>query len=305
VAHVLQQDRVADDIEHQRDFMVAQLVSIAAEVGLSLTRADAQLFLDLADHDVDQALGLALTSDFTSVPCSSAPDHDFHVCGPAPAPLPSGNVVVGRLDEDVAADCFLVAPEPKRSEPVISETVSSKLDGLCIGPEPYHNLQMTLMNPGNAGQITGQLSTQVPLSELVFAVCRILGVPYTDAQILQDGKELRHDLTLISGGAHLPLKLTGTVHMKMCFSQQFELHPCKGIVEKTDSWEDTFHINGARARMCGSCGSGPYINEACSDLAAHHSGGANSCKACGWYSKTWEDWPLWDGGRKRSARPKL
>lgn len=323
VAHVDDMDHSARLIEDHRDFAVAQLVSVAEAVGVSLTRADAQHFLDLADQDADQAFGLALACDFTVVP--SFPGHDSSPCGPAPAPVqqPIDKFTVDGLDDFVVghhiAGSEAAALEPVASQIDTQERVGSDeqaadgpgsemsargpstIDEFRIGQAPFHHVEIALMNPGNAGQITGQLSTQVPLSELVSAVCGVLGVPTSDAQILQDGKELSHNSTLAAAGAHLPLKNTGTVFVKLFLNNPVELHPCKGVATKTDSWEDAFHINGKWARMCGSCGSGPYINEACSNLATHRRGGVNSCKTCGWYTAKWEDWPLWDGGRRRRS----
>ena len=51
-------------------------------------------------------------------------------------------------------------------------------------------------------------------------------------------------------------------------------------------------------RMCKRCRCGPVTNDRCRDLALHNNevaGGANKCCNCGWFSKEWHDWPMWDG----------
>lgn len=340
-AHVESMDRVASVVEDHREVKVVQLVSIAHAVGLEISDADARRFLGIVDDDVDQAFELALASDWAVAPSFPVAHQDAGACGPAGSHScqPWDTFAVGSgpagvpacvPDDEVAADCgpagppvcvsddnvsakrLKAAPEfpHHQSEPtfqsdaresVITAGGSPNFDDFCVGAAPFHNVRITLMNPGKAGQIAGQLSTQVPLSELASEVCRLLMVPNMDLQLLQDGKELQHNRILTDSGAYLPRR-TGIVDVTLFFSQPIELHPCKGIVQKLDSWEDTFHINGKRSRMCGSCGSGPYINEACSDLAAHHKGGVNACKHCGWHKKRWEDWPLWDGGKTRREK---
>jgi hypothetical protein len=51
-------------------------------------------------------------------------------------------------------------------------------------------------------------------------------------------------------------------------------------------------------RMCRKCRAGPVTNDHCSNLQTHNNdapGGANRCRSCGWFSKEWHDWPMWDG----------
>jgi len=176
----------------------------------------------------------------------------------------------------------------------------SKFEEFQIGAAPFHNVRVTLMNPGCAGQIVGHLSTKLTLHELVLEVCRILGAPGAEVQILNQGNELEHHTTLTDSGVHLPRR-HGTVDLTLHFSQFIELHPLNNpkAFEKSVHWEDSFHINGGKSRMCDSCGSGPMINEQCSNMATHNERNQNACKFCGWHRSKWEDWPLWDGGKKR------
>merc|ERR1712196_347815 len=56
------------------------------------------------------------------------------------------------------------------------------------------------------------------------------------------------------------------------------------------------------ARQCKSCGHGPILHFACSNLATHHGernnrGGSinNACVKCGWFAKDIRAWPKWNG----------
>jgi len=51
-------------------------------------------------------------------------------------------------------------------------------------------------------------------------------------------------------------------------------------------------------RMCASCRSGPYENQACPDLQLHNDesgGNINRCRKCDWFNANWHEWPKWDG----------
>jgi len=50
-------------------------------------------------------------------------------------------------------------------------------------------------------------------------------------------------------------------------------------------------------RMCGRCGI-PADNMACSTLVTHNSNNQNACRRCGWFKKTFQEWPLWDHGQR-------
>jgi len=50
-------------------------------------------------------------------------------------------------------------------------------------------------------------------------------------------------------------------------------------------------------RMCGRCGI-PADNMACSTLVTHNSNNQNACRRCGWFKKTFKEWPLWDNGQR-------
>lgn len=64
------------------------------------------------------------------------------------------------------------------------------------------------------------------------------------------------------------------------------------------------------ARMCPRCNFGPVINENCADLAAHHgearAGGrsriSNACGQCGFFTRDWNQWLLWDGVLRTGSR---
>ena len=57
------------------------------------------------------------------------------------------------------------------------------------------------------------------------------------------------------------------------------------------------------ARMCGRCNHGPIEHFACSDLTAHRSEGftGNACQKCGWFARSINDWPKWDGNLPDTA----
>jgi len=58
-------------------------------------------------------------------------------------------------------------------------------------------------------------------------------------------------------------------------------------------------ITGGVPKMCGRCGYGPIINQACNDMAAHNNDGGNNlnhCPRCNWFNSDWTRWPAWDGG---------
>lgn len=366
VAHM---DEVADTVEVRHSLLATQLVSIAEQVDVPCTHADAQFYLETADQDLDQALERLLAAGFTAAASFSAqPDHDVadRGCGPASPSQPADDVTadssnkagipqqqdaIGQLylaqqdhdssgcacgpavappcqPDDVAApnsnggmtirDNAAVQPQ-QQAEDVPSQGIvheqrtaisdgrpqaastagSSKFDEFRIGAAPFHNVQVTLMSPAFVGQVAGQLSKKIPLRDLVSEICRILVAPNIEVQMLQQGKPLDHHRTLMDSGMHLPRR-DGIVDVTLHFSQPVELHRHE-VVTKSPNWVENFSINGGKARMCGACGSGPIINEQCSNMAAHNEGNVNSCKACGWHKRNWEDWPLWDGGKKRVA----
>eukprot|EP00930_Biecheleria_cincta_P004295 TRINITY_DN1051_c0_g3_i1.p1 TRINITY_DN1051_c0_g3~~TRINITY_DN1051_c0_g3_i1.p1 ORF type:complete len:1236 (-),score=183.19 TRINITY_DN1051_c0_g3_i1:82-3789(-) len=59
-------------------------------------------------------------------------------------------------------------------------------------------------------------------------------------------------------------------------------------------------MTGGESKMCGRCGAGPVLNEACNDMAAHNNDdgriGQNHCPNCQWFEADWRKWPRWDGG---------
>lgn len=321
-AYVAHMDEVADTVEVRHSLLATQLVSIAEQVDVPCTHADAQFYLETADQDLDQALERLLAAGFTAAASFSAqPYHDGSDCGCGPAVAPPC-----QPDDDVAApnsnggmtirDNAAVQPQQQAEEvpsqgivheqrtaisdgrpQAVSTAGSSKFDEFRIGAAPFHNVQVTLMSPAFVGQVAGQLSKKIPLRDLVSEICRILVAPNIEVQMLQQGKPLDHHRTLMDSGVHLPRR-DGIVDVTLHFSQPVELHRHE-VVTKSPNWVENFSVNGGKARMCGACGSGPIINEQCSNMAAHNEGNVNSCKACGWHKRNWEDWPLWDGGKKR------
>jgi len=61
------------------------------------------------------------------------------------------------------------------------------------------------------------------------------------------------------------------------------------------------------ARQCGGCGFGPIVHVACSDLQPHHNEGRgqtrinNACPQCGWFRRTIQEWPCWEGKVHKDA----
>lgn len=336
-SYVAHMDTMGDHAEDQHNLFATQLVSIAEQVGVPCAHADALFCLEKAGQDMDLAMAFVLASDFTV--SSTLPAWPDNGCGPASQPNDdvsafTFDAVVQPQKQYEEVHSPGVSHEQRqvmgegRPEAISSTGLSkfdhfhmgadhravvgddqphavpsngpSKFEEFQIGAAPFHNVRVALMNPGCAGQIVGHLSTKLTLHELVLEVCRILGAPGAEVQILNQGNELEHHTTLTDSGVHLPRR-NGTVDLTLYFSQIIELHPFNNpkAFETSVHWEDSFHINGGKSRMCDSCGSGPMINEQCSDMAAHNERNQNACKFCGWHRRKWEDWPLWDGGKKR------
>jgi len=65
--------------------------------------------------------------------------------------------------------------------------------------------------------------------------------------------------------------------------------------EQRDMIEEMRNANGAPARMCPRCRTGPFLNDHCEDLARNNEDQRNNCPNCNWFDAKWTNWPEWDG----------
>lgn len=173
-------------------------------------------------------------------------------------------------------------------------------NGFQIGNPPYHNVKVTVMNPGNCGTFIGEISRAMLVGQVRNVFASMLGVCADDTEMLYQGNKLVDNIPM-SGHSffHAPSK-RGTADIVYYVNGVVELNQAWDIPVSTGTDKPEWHycITGEKPRMCGQCGSGPVSNEACHSLSAHNVGRCNHCPVCGWFDPDWMKWPAWDGGKK-------